>query len=131
MIYLFLYLNHFDYSIVCLILSVLKTRLNSVFLLCLIGIFISFTQSILNTLEDTKDKLAIELTEEQDNDENKESKENRENKEKSETEIDDFFSHDFHFSITLFYTNLNMTDYSIGNYTNKVYDLSTPPPKFA
>ena len=82
-------------------------------------------------MTEDKEKLAIELNEEQDEEDNRSSKENRENKEKSETEIDDFFSNDIYFSISLFYTNLCLSDQSIGNLTNNIYDLSTPPPKSA
>ena len=103
----------------------MKKQINSLFLICLFGILFSFTQNILNSFTDEKDNFAIELAEEQDDD----SRESKENKEKSETEIDDFFSHDFHFSISLYFTNIYLSDYSIGNYTNNAIDLSTPPPK--
>ena len=98
------------------------------------GILFSFTQNLLNAFASDDEPFAIELTEEQDEEEKRESeenRENRENKEKSETEIDDFFSHDFHCSLSLFYVNVNLSDYSIGNYSNDIYDLSTPPPKFS
>lgn len=109
----------------------MKKQTNNLFLICLLGILFSFTQNILNSVADDKEKLAIELNEEQDEEESKSSEENRENKEKSETEIDDFFSNDICFSISLFYTNLNLSDQSIGNLTNNFCDLSTPPPKSA
>lgn len=109
----------------------LKKQINNIFLICLLGILFSFTQNILNSFKDDKDNLSIELTEEQDDEENRESKENKENKEKSETEIDDFLEHNFHVSISFFFTNINLTNYSIGNYSNHTIDLSTPPPKTA
>ena len=109
----------------------LKKQINSLFLVCLLGMLFSFTQNILNSISDDKEKLTIELSEEQDDEENRESKENRENKEKSETEIDEFFSSDINLSINLYYTSLNSLNLSIGNYSNNIFDLSTPPPKLA
>lgn len=109
----------------------LKKQINKLFLICLLGILFSFTHDILTAINKDKENFSIELTEEQDEEESKSSEENREGKEKSEIEIDDFLSNEINFSICLFYTTLNKRGQSIGILTNKIYDLSTPPPKLS